>query len=80
MADLNLRPGYGYWDITSYPVGGSLHRAPKSTSLLVTRIEKMAPYKGADRVGYLENGNKIAFAYLSTEEGEAERRLQWESQ
>ena len=78
MANLNLRPGYGYWDITSYPIGGSFHRTPKSTSLLVTRVEIVKSYKGANRTGYLENGNKIAFAYSSTEEGEAERRAEWE--
>lgn len=73
METLHLRAGYGYWDITSLPIGGSFHRAPKDADLTVSKIETMKTHKGADRVGYLDNGHKIAFAYASTAEGEAAR-------
>ena len=25
-----IMPGYGYWDITSYPIGGCFKRAPRN--------------------------------------------------
>jgi hypothetical protein len=70
QTELHLMAGSGYWDLTSYPIGGDFHRAPRDADLLVVCVGEISPpIRGCDRVGHLENGRRIAFAYRHTTEG-----------
>ena len=71
---VHIRPGYGYWDVTTYPLGGDFHRNGQ-TPLAVTVEQTFKPQKGCDTVGKTEAGRRIVFGYRDvTEEGEAERK------
>ena len=52
MYRLTLKPGYGYWDTTAYPIGGNFRRAPKSEGITfeVTKELPKATH-GANIVG-----------------------------
>ena len=59
---MRMKPGYGYWETTRYPIGGCFRRAPKTGNLLeVTDIEPLdKPYKGCTHSGRIEK-ETIAF-------------------
>ena len=53
-----IKPGYGYWDTTHYPIGGSFRRSPDGQSVWLGEkkrdVEPM--YKGCDVEYYLPDG------------------------
>ena len=57
-----LKPGYGYWDLSRYPIGGAFRRSLKINPIKLESIEKMpTPYKGSTHYGLTTDGIKIAF-------------------
>lgn len=67
---MRIKPGFGYWDVTSYPLGGSFHRAP-AAGLKIVKIERIYPRglntHGTNAVGVTADGRKVAFDTNHTE-------------
>ena len=38
-----IKPGWGYWDATNYPVGGSFHRAPRDGEGILVEAAGVIP-------------------------------------
>jgi len=61
---MQMKPGYGYWDITSYPIGGKFCRSDKNGGNRV-KIVSMSlmdrPYKGCNATGATMDNRRIAF-------------------
>ena len=58
---LYVPKGYGYWDITSFSIGGSFYRAVED--MPVTVVEYMPiPYKGVDVKLKTVDGRMVAFS------------------
>ena len=65
---LTLKPGCGYWDCTSYPIGGSFLRAP-AEGLEITEVEPLPDRpRGCGCVGKTADGRRVAFKPELTEE------------
>ena len=62
---LRIKPGYGYWDITNYPIGGCFRRADRdgaeSVIIIDTTAEIEPSYKGVNRRGKSADGRLIAW-------------------
>lgn len=54
-----LKPGYGFWDCTVYPIGGSFCRAKDPGLPLIRRNSANA--HGCDSVGLALDGRRVAF-------------------
>jgi len=60
---MRIVPHCGYWDTTSYPVGGCFHRAGED-GLIVTVIRTFPRTKSTqfcDMEGVTENKSKVVF-------------------
>ena len=55
-----IKPGYGYWDTTHYPIGGSFRRAPKPLGVEVEITDTIEPFKGCDTLVRLKDGSTAA--------------------
>jgi hypothetical protein len=53
-----LKKGWGYWDMSHYPIGGDFKRTTEEISVV---IKKLISYKGNDYIGIF-NGEEIAFS------------------
>ncbi len=63
-----IKPGYGYWDTTYYPIGGKFCRAPKNNGVPIEAITDMeTPYKGCDATAVTTDGRNVAFNKQHTE-------------
>lgn len=53
-----LKPGYGYWDTTAYPIGGNFRRAPKSGKGIEFKVTEVMPkpFKGCNIKGEIISG------------------------
>jgi hypothetical protein len=62
MQTYRIKPGYGYWDITHYPIGGCFART-LATGVMVHDVVPMdRPYRGATHTGMTDAGNRrVAF-------------------
>lgn len=58
--EMRIKPGYGYYDTTYFPIGGSFHRSPtEGLRVIVTRKFKM--YEGVNTEGRTTDGRTVAF-------------------
>jgi len=62
-----IKPGYGYWDTTSYPIGGSFRRAGADGVPIVEVLRSFDTYKGCNREGLTSDGRKVAYDVVNTE-------------
>jgi len=60
---LILKEGWGYYDMTNYPIGGAFRRAILDAE--VTDVHKIDYKAGCNHIGML-NGIKIAFNINAT--------------
>ena len=60
-----IKPGYGFWDITHYPIGGCFRRAPRSSNeqVVVAGVEVIGRVNGCNRIGTDSLGQRIAFDF-----------------
>jgi hypothetical protein len=63
---VTLKAGYGYWDTTSYPLGGKFGRAP-ACGLPLTIRDVGNVGKGCNAYGKTDDGRSIAFHTDHTE-------------
>ena len=62
MLKMKLRGGYGYWDVTQYPIGGKFCRAPADGLAVTVTDEEPMRYNGARYIaGYDDAGHRVAF-------------------
>ena len=60
--EMRIKPGFGYYDTTNFPIGGSFHRSPaEGLRVIVTRTFKM--YEGVNTEGRTPNGRTVAFRF-----------------
>jgi hypothetical protein len=63
-----IKPGHGYWQTTTYPIGGCFRRAGADGVEIVGHKRLIEPpYKGCDIEVYLADGNTAAVAQRYTE-------------
>jgi hypothetical protein len=75
MAEQRIKPGYGYWDVTSYPLGGCFCRAGdgdvvQGTGVVLVSVEPTKLGRnnyGVDSVGTTTDGRRVAFHSSHTE-------------
>ena len=58
---MTIKPGYGYFDTTNYPVGGCFLRAGANGVPLVSITEWGERQQGCNASGITEDGRKVAF-------------------
>jgi len=67
-----IKPGYGYWDTTSYPLGGCFGRAGEDGVNIVKITRGPNDYpglrsKGCDEEGLTDDGHRVCYATEHTE-------------
>ncbi len=63
-----LKAGYGYWDTTYYPIGGSFHRVGENGIVIVKVLRSFERYKGVNEEGLTEDNRKVCYDSSHTEE------------
>ncbi len=59
--DVMIKPGFGYWDCTVYPIGGDFHRVGQ-LAMLVKLTGPIGDYgKGCNAIGLTSNNRTICF-------------------
>jgi len=70
---MKLKPGYGYYDTTNYPLGGCFRRVPRDgPPMSIVKFETidkdlLKRAHGMNATGETEDGIRIAFNTDSTE-------------
>ena len=67
-----IKPGYGYWDTTRYPLGGCFARAGRDGVGIVRVARSLKEYPvrssmGCDEEGVTEDGRHVCYATEHTE-------------
>lgn len=63
-----IKPGYGYWDTTKYPIGGCFARAPADGLLVTVTGPPIYPrVHGCNERGRTEDGRTVAYSTDTTE-------------
>lgn len=65
---MRIKPGYGYYDVTLYPLGGDFKRAHPERGLVITKVVRTFPaYHGCDTEGLTATGDHVCFARIHLE-------------
>lgn len=65
---MRIKPGYGYYDCTSYPLGGSFHRTGNTGLEVIGELRAIKPKThGCDTYGQTADGRKVAFDSANTD-------------
>ncbi len=60
-SDVMIKPGFGYWDCTVYPIGGDFHRVGQ-LAMLVKLTGPIGDYgKGCNAIGITANNRTVCF-------------------
>lgn len=60
---MKIKPGYGYWCIDRFPIGGDFHRASKTEGLEIKNLEKLKKsIDGCNAIAETLTGSRIAFS------------------
>lgn len=63
---VNLKSGFGYWDITKYPIGGDFRRVGNEPlQIKITRLYP-EPIKGCNAQGETPTGRWVSFVLNHT--------------
>ena len=67
-----IKPGYGYWDTTKYPLGGCFGRAGKDGVNIVKVMRSLNDYpglssKGCDEEGLTDDRRRVCYSTEHTE-------------
>lgn len=68
---MRIKPGHGYYDVTSYPLGGAFRRAGESGLEIVEITRTFKRFHGCDTQGKAADGRAVAFASEHTDNGHA---------
>lgn len=59
---MKIKAGFGYWDVSRFPIGGDFCRAPDSGVDVAEIIEEFKPYKGCNIKVRLGDGRKACLS------------------
>lgn len=70
---MRLKPGFGYWDLRLYPIGGDFKRAGDNGLAIKSYVRIGRPSHGADVIAIPENWNDAKTTRIACKEEHIEQ-------